>query len=98
MDTFPKPPKPGDGLAHCPIESCPWILDIEASRTGVFTQVPDTATLLEAIRKNADGAIRQHLETHTLPEWVQEVSRLRGELEAARIQIVPVPGASDLPT
>jgi hypothetical protein len=85
-------PQPKD-IAKCPIESCPWTLDIESSRTGVFTPVPDTETLFHDIAKRADSVIRAHLETHTLLEWVQEVTRLRNALDEATAENDDAPDA-----
>jgi hypothetical protein len=37
----------------------------------------------------AETAIREHLETHPLLEWAQEVMRLRGELDREKRQAAP---------
>jgi hypothetical protein len=71
-------------IAECPIESCTWTLDTSAP-TGKEERFFDSAAELFAeYAKVVDDLIRAHLETHTLLEWVQEVTRLRGELEEAR--------------
>lgn len=73
-------------IASCPIESCRWTLDITGTKSpdGTVREYPDSASLFRAVTKAYDDAIRVHLETHSLVEWVQDVMRLRGERDEAR--------------
>ena len=71
-------------LAICPIESCAWTFEENAPTRGEERFFDSSAELFAEIAKRADDLIRQHLETHTLLEWVQEVTRLRSELEDER--------------
>lgn len=73
-------------ITECLIESCLWTADItpEGVELVNVAPTPDSGTVFRAIVENHERIIRAHLETHTLLEWVQEVARLRDELQTAK--------------
>jgi len=69
---------------ECPIGSCPWTRDDpgpDASEGTGETIEQAAANAVRVYLLRAESAIREHLETHSLLEWAQEVMRLRGELD-----------------
>lgn len=69
-------------IASCPVGSCTWTFDVTPARLDLGSPNDPTMTM-SAYWVNSESAIRQHLETHTLLEWVQEVMRLREALDKA---------------
>jgi hypothetical protein len=72
-------------IAECPIESCRWTTDITPEEVELvnIAPSPDPGTVFRAIVDNHERIIRAHLETHSLLDWVQEVTRLRTALDEA---------------
>lgn len=67
---------------ECPIGSCEWTRDDPgpdpSEGTGeTIGQAAENAVRAYLLR--AESAIREHLETHPLLEWAQEVMRLRDQ-------------------
>lgn len=67
---------------ECPIDPCKWVWDEPEP------ELPDIGadpyTVLRARLAGTESVIRAHVETHPLLDWVQEVMRLRGELDRER--------------
>jgi hypothetical protein len=80
----------GTTVYQCPLSACEW----------TYTQIPLSVeqlaasmgepVFLAALREimPTENAIRDHLETHTLVEWVQEVQRLHDKAERPRQLVV----------
>ena len=69
---------------ECPLGSCGWTREDpgpDASEGTGETIEQAAANAVRAYLLRAETAIREHLETHSLLEWAQEVMRLRGELD-----------------
>jgi hypothetical protein len=65
---------------ECPIGSCEWTRDDTGPEVGEGaggTIEEAAASALRAYLLRAETAVRAHLETHSLLEWVQELARLR---------------------
>lgn len=72
-----------DMAVPCPLSSCPWTLEKDgAEPAGHKPRIVEPENVAREIAMAADAIIREHLETHALLEWVQEVTRLRAQLEA----------------
>jgi hypothetical protein len=86
MDLRAASPFSPQTIVSCPIRSCTWTSNFTQTPANPVTVAPttDIYAILHAVLANHEAVIREHLETHTLLEWVQEVTRLREELEAAQ--------------
>ena len=78
---------------HCMISTCGWYFErdsmpdsAELERALMFG--PADASLDRAARTNA--ILREHFETHTLEEWVAEVSRERQRADKAERELAEV--------
>lgn len=85
----------GTTIYHCPLEACEWTYAQPPPGTEI-AEMPSVpvgyaATLDEAISQGvfatmtdwlggADRVLEAHLKTHSLLEWVQEVTALRNDL------------------
>ena len=81
----------GSTLYRCPLPDCPWTHGEFPPAAGDPEPLAATfdgaaATLARQLALGAEQGIRAHLETHTLVEWVQYISRLQDE--AARLRRV----------
>lgn len=79
---------------ECPIADCPWTYDYPGPAADdhdeqVRVEPEDDELLMSAVARTIvqrlGGIIREHLETHSLEEWVREVMRLRDRLRHAEI-------------
>lgn len=66
----------------CPIGPCPWTWDDPGPSGTVASDDDITAILLEHAVA-AEAIIRGHLETHSMLDWVTEISRLQQERQRA---------------
>jgi hypothetical protein len=65
---------------ECPIESCEWVIDSPGPDPFAGRGATIEEAAADALRihfTEAEPVLREHLESHTLLEWVQEVMRLR---------------------
>jgi hypothetical protein len=75
----------------CPIGPCKWTWDAPDSELPDLYANP--SALLAAHFANAEGVLRAHVETHSLLEWVQEVTSLQAELRREKRDAGIVAGA-----
>lgn len=76
---------------YCPLSTCSWTCDEseaiaaeEEPPAGPWTSAFDAfASILGTVER----ALKQHLETHTLLEWVSEISRLREVIDLTAISL-----------
>lgn len=95
MDEAPPPATPR--RHHCPIGSCGWAHD-EPPLVAPAGMTDYEAMMIPMIHQGrVETIIHEHYATHSPAEWAAEVKQLRGELEAARINIERIPGADDWP-
>jgi hypothetical protein len=78
---------------HCMISTCDWHYERDGKPTGAELERalmfgPADASLDRAARTNA--ILREHFETHTLEEWVAEVSRERRRADKAEKELAEV--------
>ena len=92
----------GTAIYHCPLEACEWT-HAEPPPGAEIAEAPsplagDARTLEEAIAESTFAAMRDwlmgaeriltaHLKTHSLLEWVEEISRLNGRIEGLRGEV-----------
>ncbi len=62
-------------LHHCPIGSCDWAFEDKGAPRPAAS---------DSHARAVNTAIREHLQTHPLEQWAEEVVMLRVELEVAR--------------
>jgi hypothetical protein len=76
----------GTTVYYCPLSACGWVhpeAPITPDEVAVtFGEL--AADVIGARLAAVEDAVREHLETHTLLEWVQEITRLRSAVEAGR--------------
>lgn len=68
----------------CPLSTCTWTLEKDGTEpAGHKPRAVEPEDVFREIATTTEAIIRQHLETHSLLEWVQEVTRLRAALDEA---------------
>lgn len=91
-------------LYGCPIPDCKWTHTAPHPTVyeGGATIEESVTNTLRVHYADIESALRAHLETHSLVEWVREVMRLRSELamiqDSAAVPDLVTVGAGDLET
>jgi hypothetical protein len=67
----------------CPIDSCGWVHDDPGPFQRELVEAGDPHDVVRQHFLAMEDLVREHLETHSLLEWAQEVDRLKAELRAA---------------
>jgi hypothetical protein len=78
-DVAPHEYPPGSRIIlYCPLLACPWQHDGPPLPEGSGSAADEAvADVLAKHFAGLEEAVKAHLETHTLLEWVQELARLR---------------------
>lgn len=92
VEPWDVPGVPGATRLRCPISTCLWYWDQpDDSVPTAFQSAPgqpfSVAGFAAAQCREAEAVIRPHLETHTLLDWVQEVSSRRSENAAVAAKL-----------
>jgi len=74
-------------LHECPLGRCGWQHPAPAIAPGVIRTGEDTTAAMTEAALTADIAVKAHLETHTLLEWVTQVQRLREVIDLAAVSL-----------
>ena len=73
----------GTTIYECPLSACSWTYAQVPLTVEQLAASMDEPVIVTALRQvmPAENAIREHLETHTLLEWTQEIMALRYDLD-----------------